>query len=359
MPAPEIDQLLRMHPRDLEAAFCDVMLARLGRAPAVMHPAAGPILDGSPSLKHMTMRLGELSAIRSGKPHQLTADPRKNEFMGFTSGELQGVLTNTLRRLVTLAYDAHSEQDRITKSIPVPNFLEVDFPTVDASQELPPVGEHGELTQRYVKAVGGLSARLVSYASNYWFSRNDLVNDDIFLFDSVARQSGGAVGSLHGTLLTSLLESNSELGDGELMFHTDHGNIEATALSAESFGSATGKLRVQPTPAGNIANLKVRFLVVAADLEVAAWKILTDAGLLHQVEVVVLPWAAAGRWYVLADPMVAPVVGRLFLEGAEKKRPLFVGLSKANTRTDSLPMTVTADLAFVPLGRIGIIQGGA
>ena len=114
-------------------------------------------------------------------------------------------------------------------------------------------------------------------------------------------------------------------------------------------------LRLQPSAAGNLANLPAFAIAVAAGLELTARTLLTLGGM-NEVKVVCLPWLADGRWYLFADPAKAPVVGRLVLPGT--KAPITVGPVPNPRNYDGVLLKATADLGVVACGRIGVVRGG-
>ncbi|MBX9959653.1 MAG: hypothetical protein K2Y15_05900 [Burkholderiaceae bacterium] len=116
-----------------------------------------------------------------------------------------------------------------------------------------------------------------------------------------------------------------------------------------------GKLRTQVNSFGDRVDLRAKFLVVAPDLEFKALKEVHESGL--QLTVVVLANLTAGRWFVLADEIIQPVVSILRLRDNES--PLMFEAKKRVLEFDGIGIKVTADIGGAIISRIGIVRGGA
>ena len=107
---------------------------------------------------------------------------------------------------------------------------------------------------------------------------------------------------------------------------------------------------------GQLAGLRARFLVVAPDVEFLARQFLKDSGLADVVVVAVLSNLPEGRWYLLADPMVCPVVAVLRLAGSTSR--ILVEPHKMPIHTDSAGVRVRCDTGAALVRRQGIVRGG-
>jgi hypothetical protein len=276
---------------------------------------------------------------------------------GLSSSEFKSTFSSVARIFCVAGYEASADHLAICQTVEVPNFRPVDFPSLDVNLDLELSGETAEATAVAVVSVSGLQGRLQSYRRRLDISRQVVKNDDCGLLKRISTELGKTAAFHESGLITSLLESNPTLADGEVMFGTD--NVVASALTATSLDSAMKALRVQPTAAGNLANHRASVLVVAADLELSAKTILHIAGL-AEVRVVVLAGLPDGRWYLLANPAIAPVVGRLVLSGryAATAAPILIGPAKTPNNFDGISLKCLADLGVVAVNRIGIVKGG-
>ncbi|MDP1707639.1 MAG: hypothetical protein Q8L89_00975 [Gammaproteobacteria bacterium] len=347
-------QIGKFKPADILDAMPDWVLTRSGRQPAKPHPIARRMVDEHASLADIAKLVGSVEALKQGRP----ADDLRALGLGMSSSDFTAALGGSLRRVVALAYDASSPHRAFTLPVPARNFLQVDFPSVDLSDELPPVGELSELKHQVVNVSTGLSAQLYTYGGAILVTRNTIINDDVGLLDTVFTQRGAAAARTEARIIYALLESNPMLADGELMFDAGHGNIVAASLDAASLAAAMGALRTQPTLSGNLSNSKAAFLIISAALEYHAMKLLHDIGA-TTIDIIASPWLPADRWYLMAAPSVAPVIGRLYLEGNIGSRPTIVEVIEPKISIDGIMLRVMADFGAVPLGRLGVVRGGA
>jgi hypothetical protein len=219
-------------------------------------------------------------------------------------------------------------------------------------------GEFSEATAVAITSVSGLEGRLQTFRRRLDVSRQVFKNDDVNLLKRIATELGFAASRVESNLATMLLESNPTMGDGLPMFGDS--NIIAAALSGTSFDAALKLLRLQLTPAGNVANNRAAVLAVSAGLELTARSFLHLAGF-DEVRVVVLPALPDGRWYVLASPLLSPAIGRLALSGphAATTAPITIGPARTPAAFDGLSFKAISDLGTVALNRVGCVKGGA
>jgi hypothetical protein len=271
-----------------------------------------------------------------------------------------------MRDLIHVSYQDAAEHLSFCRSLPAPNFAPQEFVGADADLSLDAIPEGSEFKAVRIKVDGQReSASLATFGKNVVISRPTIANDDLDSLTNFFAGLGAAASRKEAQMVYSLLESNATLADGESMFHADHGNIVATAFGEAALGDAIRALRQQPTKAGNLANLRPAVLLVSADIEFVARKIVHESGMAtavvaaphRPVEVVGSAWLPTGRFYLFASPSVAPVVGRLFLKDSGDTS-IIVGPGRKPENFDGQVLAVRADLAVLPLGRVGVIRGG-
>lgn len=152
-------------------------------------------------------------------------------------------------------------------------------------------------------------------------------------------------------------KSDRLLGDGESLFHVDHGNLIAAALDETNLFAALAALRDQLTPAGITADLDAKFVVCASGLEGLARKLLHVAGL-DEITVIAAAGLPAGRWFVFADPVQSPVIALLHLEGANGGLLVGPAKRKNDASTDGVLLGLRHDAGVVAVGRVGCVRGG-
>jgi hypothetical protein len=339
-----------MIPRDAIEAMPDALAERWGVRAKLPHPLARDLLERPLSAVAIACGQAAFAAQGSRGNHDIACLGR-----GLTTSDFKNSLSDAARRLAILRYEEAAEHRLLCADQEVKTFRETSFPNADIELELDIEldGANERKTSRIVY-VAGQSANLSTYARNLLVSREVVVNDDVDMLGGVFGAIGTAAARTEAQLFSALLESNSTLADGAPMFAA--GNVVAEALSTVSLGVAMEKLRAQVTPAGNLANNRAFGIAVAPGLELTAYTIIEAAGL--DLVVVCLPWLAAGRWYLLASPKVAPVVGRLVLDGS-KNGPILVGPTRTERDVDGVLLAAAADLGMVALGRVGVVRGGA
>jgi hypothetical protein len=210
-------------------------------------------------------------------------------------------------------------------------------------QQIPPGGEfkHGgadEATTQY---------KVDTYGKMFSIDRRDLINDDLSLFDSVARAMGQAAMRKLSDLTYDTLLSNAgaffAAGNGNYITGAD------TNLSPDSLGRAIAAMITQRDAEGNDLDLRPVVLVVPPELQTTARAVLesefiaaqtnlpTGNSLKNAVGLEVEPRlsntkkygnkASTKHWYLFAAPAASPlIVG--FLNGQQTPTVEFFGLDQ-------------------------------
>lgn len=343
--------------KDRQEGLIDAILVRAGarklNSPG-LHPQASRILDdGENLLKGLALSYGLQGGVKGGLG---MTHPSSVLAMGLSSSDFRSALSKALKIVTNNRLTEHAGHRQICRTIELQDFKSREFPNVDTDLSLVEA-DNFELYpfDIAVSSSNGLSARIRTFGRNVRISRMTIINDDVALVSGVFANAGASASRLEADLVYSLIESNPTLGDSMPMFHADHGNIEASALDETSLGSAMGKLRNMQTPAGALANLPAAFLVVAPGLELAAKKLVHQCDL--AISVIASAWLPAGRWYLTADPALAPCVGLLHLRNTGGN--VLVGPRQEDIADDGVGIGIRHDCGVVALGRVGIVKGGA
>ena len=210
-------------------------------------------------------------------------------------------------------------------------------------QQLPPGGEfkHGgaeEATTQY---------KVDTYGKIFSIDRRDLINDDLSLFDSVARVMGQAAMRKLSDLTYDTLLSNAgaffAAGNGNYITGAD------TNLSPDSLGRAIAAMITQRDAEGNDLDLRPVVLVVPPELQTTARAVLesefiaaqtnlpTGNSLKNAVGLEVEPRlsntkkygnkASTKHWYLFAAPAASPIIVG-FLNGQQTPTVEFFGLDQ-------------------------------
>lgn len=210
-------------------------------------------------------------------------------------------------------------------------------------QQIPPGGEfkHGgadEATTQY---------KVDTYGKIFSIDRRDLINDDLSLFDSVARVMGQAAMRKLSDLTYDTLLSNAgaffAAGNGNYITGAD------TNLSPDSLGRAIAAMITQRDAEGNDLDLRPVVLVVPPELQTTARAVLesefiaaqtnlpTGNSLKNAVGLEVEPRlsntkkygnkASTKHWYLFAAPAASPIIVG-FLNGQQTPTVEFFGLDQ-------------------------------
>lgn len=277
--------------------------------------------------------------------------------VSLVTSDLANTLSGLLRVATVRSLQAHAGHRQFCKELPVPNFLEHQFPNFDLNFQMDEVPEGGEARSTFnLVDQGGVNARLKTYATEVTISRHIIVNDDIELIAQVGTSAGATASRREAALVYATLESNPLLGDGVAMFHAGHGNLIGGVLDSTSFAAALGALRSQLTASGEPADLPARYLVVSPGLELTARALRRSGSLDTELAVISSPWLAAGHWYLSTDPELSTTLAITHLENSQG---VSVGSTLPPIEVDGFMLQVTADFGVVPVGRVGIVRGHA
>jgi hypothetical protein len=208
-------------------------------------------------------------------------------------------------------------------------------------QQIPPGGEfkHGgadEATTQY---------KVDTYGKMFSIDRRDLINDDLSLFDSVARAMGQAAMRKLSDLVYDTLLSNAgaffSAGNGNYITGAD------TNLSTDGLTKAITAMLTQRDAEGNDLDLRPTRLVVPPELQTVARAVLeseyiaaqtnlpTGNSLRNAVGLEVEPRlsntkkygtkASTKHWYLFAAPAASPIIVG-FLNGQQTPTVEFFGL---------------------------------
>ncbi len=275
---------------------------------------------------------------------------------GMSTGDFSRALADGVKALAIRRFDNQAQHRSFCSEIELADFRPMESIGVDTSLDLGlPVGEFEEFDRGTAVDYAGNEIELRTYGRVLSFTRQLIINDNIGAVKAIVANAGAAGARTEARLVSEALESDQPMSDEGIPFHATYGNLVAAALDASSLAQATGKLRLQATPEGNHADFEAAHLVVAADIEFSARKLIHESG--SQITVSALSNLPAGRWYLLASPDVAQTIAVGKLRGS--KSPLLVEMRAIQRfESDATEIKLRADLAASLQSRIGIIRGG-
>lgn len=260
----------------------------------------------------------------------LGTDALVTRAMGTTS-DFPITLDDAGSRIVLGAYRAaESPLKRVAVQRNLPDFREATAIRTGGLPVLRKVTEAGEIKHVTIPE-SGETFKLDTYASIFGLTRQVLINDRFGVLGDFARNAGAAAAATERELLLSVLLENGGNGptmsDGKAMFHVDHGNLAvAAAPDVDELSAARLAMRMQTGIDGvSRINVTPRFLVVAADLETTAEKLLAELAAATvddanpfsgKLTLLVEPGLPEGSWDLFADPAAVPTLAYGYLSSA-------------------------------------------
>jgi peptidoglycan hydrolase-like protein with peptidoglycan-binding domain len=162
-----------------------------------------------------------------------------------------------------------------------------------------------------------------------------IANDDVRAIGNIPKRLGLAAARTLHNFVWDFLKTNPTIYDSTALFHTDHTNTTAVALSQSAVSTLRGKMRDQTGygDTSNILSMVPKFLVVPNELEELAFQIVTsavaipstpagaaDTPNLHQgmTHIVVDYLTDANDWFLVADPNLCPTIEVGFFQGRQE-----------------------------------------
>jgi ATP-dependent protease ClpP protease subunit len=253
------------------------------------------------------------------------------------------ILENTMHKLVLMGYAAVPiTYDRFCKIGDVSDFRAWQRIVPGLIGNLDGVNEHGEYRNKAIPDGQKNSVQASRKGNILSITPEVLVNDDTGTIGDMARGIGAAGPRTIERSVYALIEANPTLTDGYALFATEHGNLVAAGgttggvPSVALFDAARVAMAKQTAPGADAEYLDIRPAIALANTGLeGAIKVLNDAqydpdtanklqrpNMVAKMvrEVVSSPRLSAAPWYLFADPLVAPVLEVVFLNGQREPR---------------------------------------
>lgn len=274
---------------------------------------------------------------------------------GLHSQDFGQALATAIGPKILTAYRAVTSHRIVCHDIEARDYKPLNLPSVELSDNFTRVSELGEIPSPPRDALRSRTAeaQLTVYARKITISRETILNDNLgFIADSLT-QVGADVARLEHRLAMNLLNTNPVMSDGANLFDNALGtNVVDSGVFPSSMETAISTLMQQKTTGGNNSLLRPYAMIIPPWFEMRSRKVLAEAGL--DLHIVVSPEIEGNKWFLLADPSVAPVLGRLHLKGNHAqpyKLEHFVDF-----RVQGTTLILTADMGFSLIKRTGIVR---
>lgn len=318
---------------------------------SIMARAAIPEADGkvrstagNPFRGHSLMDLARDSLARAGvRVDGMT----KMEVVGaaFTQSTsdfpvlMENVMHKTLQSSYAIAADTWR---RFCATGSVSDFRAHNRYQIGSLGDLVPVNELGEFTNKPIPDGRKQSVIVGTYGDIINLSRQAVINDDLGAFVGLAAARGRAAARTVENKVYAVLGLNSGIGpllsDGKAIIHADHGNIAAvvdkpTVLSIE--GMVLKMAAQKDVSENDYLDLRPEIMLLPIGLELTA-RILNTAAYDpaatlstknqntpnpyqgYFTDIIGTPRMSGTRWYVFANPAIAPVLEVSFLDGVQE-----------------------------------------
>lgn len=260
-----------------------------------------------------------------------TEDAEELRESGSSSDFASYMSDKVTKRLMWGYGEVTSAWRQYTTSYTVPDFKPISFVRLTEMQGLLSVTEGGEYKDSQIDEIVGPSLSVETFGRLFSLTRRAIINDDLNqLRDRPAAMGRAAARTVNRSVIT-MVESNPAAYDGTTVFHVNHNNLLTAALSEQSLQDAITKLRLQTDTNGLRVGLRPRWLLIPAQLEFTARRILNSTTLPQPGTGVGSVNVVAGYvdyivdeyltdpndWYLLADPAEAPLVAVGLLNGKD------------------------------------------
>jgi hypothetical protein len=256
---------------------------------------------------------------------------------GHSTSDFPLLLADVANKSLQNAYGVYPQiWNRIASVGSVSDFKTINMVRMGSFSSLSTIVEGAEYTQG---TFGEEREQLTAVTKGKFIqmTRQMIINDDLSGFSRMASMLGRAAARTVNADVIGLLTANAALSDGDALFHANHANLQASgaAVSVASLGAARAAMRKQKEVSGlEASNIMPRYLLVPVGKEDNARTVIesaynTDtAGQLKKnivqswspLEVLsdpIMDAASTTAWYLIADPMDAPLLEIRFLDGQQ------------------------------------------
>lgn len=115
----------------------------------------------------------------------------------------------------------------------------------------------------------GETIALATFGEIFSVTRQAIINDDLNQLTDVPMKMGRAAKATIGDLVYAVLTKNPKLSDGKTLFHADHKNLSAGAISVGSIDDARKLMRLQKE-GERALNIRPAYMLVPVGLETLA-----------------------------------------------------------------------------------------
>lgn len=258
-----------------------------------------------------------------------------------STSDFTTVLENTMHKVLQAAFARAPFTWRMfCKTGEVSDFRAHNRYRMGSFGNLDTILENGEFKAKTIGDAEKESITATTKGNVITISRQMIVNDDLGAFTGLSNDMGYAAGrTIEADVYTSLTSNSGTgptLGDAVVMFHANHTNIGTGGVPSITTIDEARRLMAQQTdPDGNdYLDLRPSVFLGPLSLETSVRQLFESSAdptaanansgksnpirnWINPDNVVSSPRLSGTRWYMFADPMVAPVMEVVFLDGVQ------------------------------------------
>ena len=343
-------------------AATDALVVRMGGKVKDPHPAVRDFQDASLS--------GMAALCLNASGHSTFGRSRAQIIkMAMTTSDFPDLLANTANKSLTTRFEAMTEHRQLCETATLQDFKRASAVNVSFLPGLMEKEEGGEIKYGSLSD-GAESYKLATYARGLVLTREALINDDLNAFAAITANAANSAARLERDLVFGVLTANSAMSDSVALFHANHSNLDSNAHGVDIAGlnAARVLMRKQQDSNGGYVLTDPRYLVVPVALEADAEAL--TAALTYRpgsnTELQTPAWvkslavvsdprldaASASVWYLLSNPLVAPVIRLGYLNGATAP----VVEQEGDFDTDVMKFKIRFDVCAAAVGWAGGVK---
>lgn len=246
------------------------------------------------------------------------------------SGAFPGILSNVANKSMAQAYQTAPTTFQLwTAKGSNTDFKDATRYRLSEADELEKIPENGEFQDSTITEASAKTS-IATYGRKFGISRVAIINDDLGALNQIPAKYGAAARRMINRLVYKILTDNPTI-EGAALFHANHKNLGAGAISVESIGKGKSAMAKQTNIGGKEAlNIQPAFLIVPPDLEVVAAQLIssivdpsksnaTPNPFANKLSAVSDPTLTdAAPWYLAAAPGYCPSIEVTYLNGIDQ-----------------------------------------